>query len=89
MCQANLNIRLPNGQPASFASVTVYEVRRFLWWEYDSWVSSKTANVYGSVSFDLVQGRKYHFVFKHVSRKGDLWRIMDYCPTQINTSFPY
>jgi len=89
MCLVNLNVRLPSGQPASFVSVTVYQVNRVLWWEVDSYAAAKTADYNGNVSFNLVQGRKYHFVFKHVNRRADLWRTIDYCPYQIYATFPY
>jgi len=89
MCLVNLSVRLPSGQPASFASVAVYQVNRVLWWEIDSYVAAKTADYYGNVSFGLVQGRKYHFVFRHVARRGDLWRTIEYCPYRIYATFPY
>jgi len=69
--------------------VTIYEVARVLWWEVDRWVASRTADFNGNVSIDLVYGRKYHFVFRHVTRRADFWRIIDYCPYYAGMWFPY
>jgi len=82
---------LPNGNPASYATMTVYEVARVLWWEVDKWVASRTADFNGEVEIDLVYGRKYHFVFKHPSARsrGDVWRRLDYCPIYMGVQFPY
>jgi len=89
MCLVNLKVLLPNGNPASYATMTVYEVRRALWWEYDVWVASRTADFNGNVSIDLVYGKKYHFVFKHLTRRADLWRTLTYCPYYAGVQFPY
>jgi len=86
-CMLNLQVFLPNGNPASYASVTVYEVRRFLWWEIDAYITSRTADLKGNVSIDLVYGRKYHFVLSHVTRKADAWLTMNRCPTYASASF--
>lgn len=87
-CVGNLTVRYAGGKPASFASVDVFQVNRVLWWEVDSWVTSKTCDVYGRASFTLVKGRKYHFIFKASGKRGDLWRVLDYCPFYVTASFP-
>jgi len=87
-CYVHITVKYADGRPASFASVDVYEVRRFLWWEYDAWVASKTADFYGRVWFYLTKGRKYHFRFRAVDKRGDVWRTIDYCPFYMATWFP-
>jgi len=90
-CDVNFTIRLPNNNPASFATVDVWERRSFLWWEYDSrYVVGRTANFYGQVIIPLEQGKKYHFVFKHpLAKRADLIRVLDYCPYYAGVWFPY
>jgi len=88
-CNVNFTIRLPNNDPASYATVDVFERRSILWWEYDArYVMGRTADFYGRVAILLEQGKKYHFVFKHVKRKADLIRVLDYCPYVAGVWFP-
>jgi len=88
-CLVHYRVLLPDGSPASFATMTVYEVVRVLWWEVDRWVASRTADFNGNVSIDLTYNKKYHFVFRHVTRRADLWRTLTYCPYYAGAQFPY
>lgn len=87
-CVANLTVRYANGQPASFASVAVNRVNRIFWGEFDTWVASRTCDVYGRVSFTLVRGGKYHFTFRVPGKRGDLWKVLDTCPWYVGATFP-
>jgi len=87
-CVANITVRYANGQPASFASVSVYEVIRIWLIELDFWVTSKTCDVNGRVSFSLLRGRKYHFVFRAGAKKGDIIKVLDTCPWYVGATFP-
>jgi len=81
ICRVHFEIYLPTGAPASFTQVTVYYVFRFLWWEFDWWVTTLTANVYGRVWLTLRRWLKYRFRFRHpMARELNLWRTLTICP---------
>lgn len=86
-CVVRITVHLPDGKPASFAKVAAFEVVKVLWWEIDRWVVSTTANFNGIASFTLARGKKYHFIFKSGSRKGDVWRTLDTCPYYFGATF--
>jgi hypothetical protein len=47
--------------PASFASVTVFKVFRFLWWDILWYVTGGTADFYGKIAFSLERNTRYKF----------------------------
>ena len=88
-CPIQITVRYADGKPAAFASVTAFEVSRVLWWEVDKYAAATVANFEGIVKFDLTKGRKYHFVFRAGTKKGDVWKELTYCNVQMSASFPY
>jgi len=80
--------RLPDGRPASFASVSAYEVVRFLWWEFDRWVASRTADYRGVATFSLKPRTKYSFRVTHGWRRGKFWTTTPwYSPHYVYATF--
>jgi len=86
-CVVNLVVQYAGGQPASFASVVVNRVNRVFWGEFETWVTSKTCDVNGKVSFTLVKGAKYHFIYSVKDKRGDFWQTLTTCPTWISAAF--
>ena len=87
-CLHYVQIFYADRRPASFASVTVYEVRRFWFWEYDAWVASRTADFYGRVSLNLTKNRKYHYVCRVPGKRANFWTTLTVCPQHTYAYFP-
>jgi len=87
-CLIKLSVHQKNGDPASFAVVDVFQVNKFLWWEYDSWVTMRVTDYYGKVNLDLTKGRKYHLRIRWQGKERNEKIKLTICPWPMDVYMP-
>jgi len=75
-CNLSIQVLQPNGNPASFAALDVFEVVRFLFWEFDVWVTARRADFYGFIRIKLPY-KKYRFRFVWGGKETNIWATLN------------
>lgn len=91
-CTIFIQVLQKNGSPAPFATLDVFKVYRFLWWEFDVWVGGATADFFGNITLWWTdKDWKYHFRFRWTDAYGrllqkDVWITLTSCPYRMQVT---
>jgi len=93
-CKINCQVVQKNGSPCPFASITVFKVWRFLWWDILLYETSTTANFYGKATVTLQKGVRYRFRVRWTGAEGktrEWWEplIPTICPYTMTLTAPW
>jgi len=86
-CPLNVNIKFPTGAPAAYATVDLFRVDRFLWWEHDVSIRRSMTDALGNVAFEIIPNTKYHVRATSGIKRGDFWTTPSYCNYWVYATF--